>query len=42
MSCLERRVGEGQSGRPASAIFSDSFSLTYSMYQHAVFGGSLF
>ena len=38
----ERSVGEGQSELPASAIFSDSFSLTYSIYQHAVFGGSLF
>lgn len=35
------RVGEGQSNLPACSIFSNSFSLNYSICQVAIFGVSL-
>lgn len=40
MSCFRGEgQGEGQSGCPVSAIFSDSFHLKYFICQAAVFGG---
>lgn len=42
-SVLEKKAeGEGgQSDLSASVIFSNSFSVKYSIYQSAVFGGSV-
>lgn len=38
MTCL-RCVGGGQSDLPASVVFSDSFSLKYTICQSAIFQG---
>lgn len=39
---LQGRSGGSSDNLPASAIFSDFFSLKYSVYQGAIFWGSVF